>query len=284
MSAKPRTQKADEELEEKIADAMKFGLPIVTAALAILAGALIDASTAVLILAAGLLVTVIAMFWASLRTLLGETPLSGADAYAIGAPPRAEEEQKRAVLRALKDLEFEKSVGKISEEDYKALVLQYRAEAKRLLQLLDEDAAPSRERAEALVQRRLKQLGMLEGDEDENGDEGGDEGEDEETEAEETEAEETEAKEPAPEPEALPEKPRKKSKKKTKAKASAKAAPEKEPEADAEPQRACASCGTENDEDALFCKKCGARMSADEVASAEDEGEGESERAEEEAS
>lgn len=247
----------DQELERKIADAVKYGVPIVTAVLALLGGLFVDVPTAILVLAAGVLVTVIAMFWGSLRTLLGETPLSGADAYAIGAPPRAEEEQKRAVLRALKDLEFERSVGKISEEDYRALVAKYRAEAKRLLQALDQSAAPGRERAEVLVQRRLKQLGLLEAESEEtNEDEDGATDEADEA-AEAPKAEAKAAPEPAKEEaDEAPRKPKKKKKAKKPAQASDEAAA----------QRACDACGTENDEDALFCKKCGARMVAPEPA------------------
>ncbi|TKC96457.1 zinc ribbon domain-containing protein [Polyangium fumosum] len=250
----------DQELERKIADAVKFGVPAVTAILALLGGMFVDVPTAILVLAAGVLVTVIASFWASLRTLLGETPLSGADAYAIGAPPRAEEEQKRAVIRALKDLEFERSVGKISEEDYRALVAKYRAEAKRLLRALDQNAAPGRERAEVLVQRRLKQLGLLDGEKEETDedDEAGDAAE-----AAEAPAPKAEAK-AAPEPAAAKEEAdeaSKKPKKKKKAKAPAKATSD-----EAAAQHACDACGTENDEDALFCKKCGARMAAPEPA------------------
>lgn len=224
--------------------------------LVIAAGVFVDVSTAILVLAGCVLVLVIASFWASLRTLLGETPLSGADAYAIGAPPRAEEEQKRAVIRALKDLEFERSVGKISEEDYRALVAKYRAEAKRLLQAIDQNAAPGRERAEVLVQKRLKQLGLLDGEQHET-----DEVEDGEAKGEAAEAEDvTEAKAaPAPAKEEVAEAPRK-AKKKKKAK---KPAPTSD---EAVAERACDACGTMNDEDALFCKKCGARMDAPEPA------------------
>ncbi len=113
----------------------------------------------VLGLAAGTFILVIASFWSSLRTALGETKLTGADAFAIGSP-RVEEEQKRSVLRALKDLEFERSVGKISDEDYKALVGGYRREAKRLLRLLDEASADQRSRAEKLVELRFRELGL----------------------------------------------------------------------------------------------------------------------------
>jgi hypothetical protein len=134
------------------------------------------------------IIAAIAAFWTSLRTLLGETKLTGADAYAIGAP-RVEEEQKRAVLRALKDLEFERSVGKISEEDYKVLVAGYRKEAKRLLRLLDEASVEQRARAEEIVNARLAELGI------ERQAPAADAPEAEETKAEETKAEETKAEE-----------------------------------------------------------------------------------------
>jgi hypothetical protein len=113
------------DLEKKLAGYARIGLPVLTVGIALTAGFVQGPASAILVLAGGALIGVIAIFWASVRTLLGETPLSGADAYALAAP-RSEEEQKRAVLRALKDLEFERSVGKISEEDYVELVARYR--------------------------------------------------------------------------------------------------------------------------------------------------------------
>ncbi len=149
------------ELDRQITQYLRLGLPVATMICAVVAGWLQGAAAVILVLAAGVLVSVIAIFWASIRTLVGETPLSGADAYALGAP-RAEEEQKRAVLRALKDLEFERSVGKISDEDYEALAAKYRAEGKRLLRLLDESAQPGRAKVEALVMDRLIREGLAE--------------------------------------------------------------------------------------------------------------------------
>jgi len=179
MSSPKKATSPDDELDRNIAEAIKFGLPTVIVLLVILAGVFVDASSAVLVAAAGALIAVIAVFWASLRTLLGETPLSAADAYVFGAPPRVEEEQKRAVLRALKDIEFERNVGKISEEDYRELVKKYREEAKRLLQAIDEKAAAGRERAEALVQKKLRQAGLVDGDANEAADEAAEESTDE---------------------------------------------------------------------------------------------------------
>lgn len=239
-------------LEAKITGYMKLGLPALTLIVAIAAGVRYGASAVVLTLAAGTLLAGITVFWASLRTLVGETPLSGADAYALGAP-RAEEEQKRAVLRALKDLEFERSVGKISDEDYKALVERYRAEAKRLLRVLDEGAQPEREKVEALVMERLAREGLTGEAEDE--DESDDEADEDE----------------APEKVAPPRKAEAPKKAKTPKKAKPKQA---EAKAEAAP-RTCAKCGTKNDADAVLCKKCGAKQGApedDEVD--EDAGEG----------
>lgn len=256
-----RDDERDDEIEKKISEALTIGVPVATVGLAIVAGVVVDVATAILVLAGGALIAVIAMFWGSLRTLIGETPLSGADAYALGAPPRAEEEQKRAVLRALKDLEFERSVGKISEEDYRGLVTKYRAEAKRLLQLLDEDAAPGRERAEAMLQRRLRQAGLIEAAEDEaNKEEEDAEAKEPEVEDEDDDLEEAEAPKPAEEKPAPP--PEATRKKKT-AKKAKKAGAENMKKADAK-KADCASCGTSNEEDALFCKKCGARLKAEE--------------------
>jgi hypothetical protein len=202
-------------LDRRLAEHAKAGFPVLVILGTAAAGATLGPATAILVLAGGALVFVIALFWSSLRTLLGETPLSGADAYALGAP-RAEEEQKQAVLRALKDLEFERSVGKISEEDYRELVAKYRVEAKRLLRILDEEAQPRRQQVASLVARRLRLAGL--GAEEEGADA------------------ETDTAEPA----------------------AAKAAPE----AAAKAPGACAACGTVNDEDAVFCKKCGARQAS----------------------
>jgi hypothetical protein len=233
------------ELDQRIAMYLGLGLPASTVICAVAAGVLQGAAAVVLVLCAGALMGVIALFWASIRTLVGETPLSGADAYALGAP-RAEEEQKRAVLRALKDLEFERSVGKISDEDYQALVAKYRADAKRLLRTLDEDAQPRREKVADLVAERLFEEGLAE-------------------------------RPPEPyrgaSPEAQAPKNKKKGKPAKKAEApKAEAPPAKveEAPAPADTRPACAECSTRNDADAAFCKKCGARLGVEEEGSAGD--------------
>jgi hypothetical protein len=261
----PRDEPND--IEKKLAEYARVGLPMLTVAIALIAGFVQGPASAILVLAGGALIGVIAIFWASVRTLLGETPLSGADAYALAAP-RSEEEQKRAVLRALKDLEFERSVGKISEEDYVELVARYRGEAKRLLRRLDEEAQPRRDRVEALVAKRLRREGLAASSaapiaaeapasEADGGASKPVESDDADRKSADTTARAGKAKK------------RKKGREPAASEASeaSQVSPAPAPEA---ATRTCAACGTKNDPDAVFCKKCGARQEASAEATAID--------------
>ena len=259
MSSTEKPSRTNDEIDRRVAEIIKKGLPTVIVVGVVLAGIFVGAATALLVAAGGALVAVIAMFWSSLRTLLGETPLSSADAYVFGAPPRAEEEQKRAVLRALKDIEFERNVGKISKEDHAELAAKYRAEAKRLLQALDEQSAPGRARAEALVMKKLRQAGLVEPAARDIAETNADDTTDKPIEEERSASTESAAaavamimatKRPV-----------------RKKKAKKKPAYER-----AEAALACAKCGATNDKDAVFCKKCGARVGTSEDAEKKTEG------------
>jgi hypothetical protein len=204
---------------------------------------------ALLVAALAALLIVIALFWSSVIGLSGDSPLTLEEALSLGSPS-AEEEQKRAVLRALKDLEYERSVGKISEDDYRELSARYRQQAKSLLQQLEGDHGPARQRAEQALQKRRVKAGLAAG----------------------------EKKAPA-------EKKKKRKAKDAPAPAAERAAtsspeasaevdsavvaqPTPEPSApDAAPEtdRCCPSCDARNDLDARFCKRCGTALAADEA-------------------
>ncbi len=124
--------------------------PVVGVAL----GSIYGRSAFFLSLAGGALLGAILLFWRSLQSLTGDAPLTLEEAMGLGAPS-AEEERKAAVLRALKDLEYERTVGKIDEDDYQELSTKYRAEARSLLQLVDDDLGPGRAKAEAQLRTRL---------------------------------------------------------------------------------------------------------------------------------
>lgn len=106
--------------------------------------------SALLVLAATALVAGGWLLWRSLQLLSGDRSEAVEDALGV-ALAQTESEQKQFLLRALKDLEFERSVGKISEADYIQLKRKYRTEAKRVLRQLDQQIEPCRAEAEALV-------------------------------------------------------------------------------------------------------------------------------------
>ena len=134
-------------------------VPAVWLVAVLVTGFLTGVQLAFLVLAAGVLVLVITLMWSSVQSLTGGSTLGFEEALGMGAPSKVEEE-KRAVLRALKDLDFERGVGKISPEDYAELSAKYRAEAKRLIQRVDETLGPAREEAERAIQRRLERAGV----------------------------------------------------------------------------------------------------------------------------
>ena len=138
----------------RIERALRWGLPLASIVAAIAVGLAYGLGTAILVLAGGLLLGIIAILWASVRTLSGDAPITLEEAIELGSPSAAEE-QKRAVLQALKDLQYERSVGKVSDADYEELLRRYREEAKRLLRAVDEDLAPLRAKAQAYLDEQL---------------------------------------------------------------------------------------------------------------------------------
>lgn len=134
-------------------------LPVAWLLAAVAAGFVWGVQLVLLVLAAGAIALVITMMWASVQALTGGSPLGFEEALGMGAPSKVEEE-KRSVLRALKDLEYERGVGKISPEDYAELLAKYRAEAKRLIQSVDDALGPARQEVEKALALRLARAGL----------------------------------------------------------------------------------------------------------------------------
>jgi hypothetical protein len=197
----------------------RWAAPLFTLIVAIIAGTFYGVQLVVLTLAAAALLLVISLLWSSVQALAGESELTFEEAFSLGTRT-AEEEQKRAVLRALKDLEYERSVGKISEDDYHEYAARYRAEAKRLIQVLDENLAEGRKQVELELARRLVKVASAS---TENG----------------VSAE------------------KKSSPSASEALGDAAKSPEKAEETGAPATRECSECQAKNELDARFCKACG---------------------------
>jgi hypothetical protein len=117
---------------------------------------------AFIILSAAGLLFAISFVWASARALLG----AASDAHvnqSAAARRRADLlSEKDALLKSIKDLEFEREVGKLSDDDFRRLESELRLRAKRILKELDEDLREHREKAKQLLARELKREITLE--------------------------------------------------------------------------------------------------------------------------
>lgn len=124
----------------------------VVVAVAVPLGLLKGAPAVVLWVAFTLLSGAVLLFWETLRLVLDPSQPGDADeGDDDGAALAVLEARKNAALGALKDLEFERSIGRIGEEDHRALEARYRAEARAAMKAVDEGVGPWRARAEAML-------------------------------------------------------------------------------------------------------------------------------------
>ncbi len=152
-----------EDAERSLGRAVAVGLPVACLLVAGVVTVSGSIGSALLVLASGALLGAITLVWASLRTLSGEAPL-GVDLESVAAAAEHSggdlAEEKRRVLRALKDLEGEHSLGRMDDADYAELVGRYRDEAKAVMRKMDEQAAPMHEEAERVAQQYLERRGV----------------------------------------------------------------------------------------------------------------------------
>lgn len=100
-------------------------------------------------IAGSLVLVVVYWVWQSARLLAADA--TDADAGDESAARDSLREEKDALLRALRDLEMDRDVGKLSARDFERLNQRYRARARDVLRSLDAEVAPHRERARALI-------------------------------------------------------------------------------------------------------------------------------------
>lgn len=108
------------------------------------------------VLCATCLVGALAALWGSLRSAFGGEGGTRIDTRDDTPERAALLDEKTALLRAIKDLQYEHQVGKLDQADFERLDRAYRARAKEVLELLDRDARPYRARAEALLEAAIE--------------------------------------------------------------------------------------------------------------------------------
>jgi hypothetical protein len=106
---------------------------------------------ALILLAGGVLVLFI---WLAFRAIQSVTEPDNASILLEAAPTTAAA-RKNAALRALKDLDTERGLGNLTDDDYQELVTRYREEAKVAMREVDEERRALRDRAEAIADRTI---------------------------------------------------------------------------------------------------------------------------------
>jgi hypothetical protein len=93
--------------------------------------------------------------WQSLRLLLDARdvepsvgPLSDAERDALLA-------EKRELLTTIRDVQFERDLGKISQRDFERLDRRYRTRAREVLEELDHQLSPYRAKAQVLLEEAI---------------------------------------------------------------------------------------------------------------------------------
>ncbi len=102
----------------------------------------------------GVLLSAVYMLWQSARLLAGDTEVASELGGARFDPRGLEtdlDEEKRSLLTQLKDLERERRIGKLSQEDYDLLAADYRERAKQVLAAIDTELSPQMSKAAALL-------------------------------------------------------------------------------------------------------------------------------------
>lgn len=163
MTEDAATDKAESSFDEaRVAKGVALGIPIATISLAVVVGVVLGFPQAVLVVAAGVLLGVIALFWASLRVLSGDAPLPP-ELEALDGSGHAVDalaSRKKMLLRAIKDLDNEHALGKLEDDDYHQISETYRSELKTVMKEIDASLEPFREKAEAEARAFLEGRGI----------------------------------------------------------------------------------------------------------------------------
>jgi hypothetical protein len=113
-------------------------------------------SAVVLFLTGAALLWAILLLYRSLVALAVDPPATTGP-HRGGAARRELERDKRNLLKAIKELEFDHSMGKLSDADFRELTARYRQSAVAVMRRLDERPVTYRALIDREVQRRLDQ-------------------------------------------------------------------------------------------------------------------------------
>ena len=99
-------------------------------------------------------------FWRSLRYAVGAADIDNFGVALITENRQDLETRKSALLREIRDLEFERDAGKLSAEDFELLDAQFRRDAKNVLRSLDEASDDYRQQAQAMIAEHVQRRSL----------------------------------------------------------------------------------------------------------------------------
>lgn len=112
----------------------------------------------VILCAAGLIIFTIT-FWRSLRAAFGAGDRQDLETEVVSESRRALISAKELLLQDIRELEFERDAGKISDKDFEELNEKLRRRAKDVLVKLDEGVDEYRSQAEAMLTEHIDAAG-----------------------------------------------------------------------------------------------------------------------------
>lgn len=233
-------------------------------------GGRIESATWGLVVAAGAMVFALRSLYAMTVALSRPAVEAVLDREGVAANVGQRElrEERRRVLRAINELQFDYEMGKLSDDDYQEVRAGYEMRAVEVMRELDKESTLHPQLLEELGRRGLLEEGDAKAEsedraeteaeaeasrsvsEDEAEAEESKSAPEDETEAEEADGEASDAETRSDDEDS----------------ADGDAADDESSEAEATTAAAtCATCGGENDADAKFCKHCGAKLGAEEA-------------------
>lgn len=157
----PSPEEMAAEGERQLGRAMALGVPALTVLGTAAVWVTSSAGPAILVLASGTLLGAIALLWASVRTLTGDAPLpQELEHLTFHAAADTLAQRKAMLLRALRDLDAERSLGKIDEADFASISERYREEIKQIMREMDAQIEAHVARAEELARAHLARIGL----------------------------------------------------------------------------------------------------------------------------
>lgn len=171
---------------------------------------------------------------------------------AVGRRRKELEREYQLLKRALKELELDYAMGKLSEQDYSDIRTRYRERAVRILRQLDQgESYRAQIERDLAARRQARSPGKdkaRDRDRDKDKSQAPNKDRDKVREPESDKVQQPKS-DQSPTPGAKP--------------AQASTSPASRTDEPARPAKSsCAGCGAPNDNDAIFCKKCGARLSS----------------------